>query len=60
MYVFIGTLNLSIGLICILLFLLGESDAPWLHKCLINMLIGTMIITDVLLLGNRAKHNYHN
>lgn len=53
-YIFTGTLNISIGLICIVLFLLRDANVLWLHKCLVNMVVGIIVIADVLLIGNRT------
>ena len=51
-YIFVGALNCSIGLICFVLFLLGEANVSWFHNCLVNLTIGVLIIADVFLLGN--------
>src|SRR5687767_8333349 len=40
LYIFMGILNLMIGLLCVILYFLSLADLPWLHACLLNLLIG--------------------
>jgi len=54
-YILIGTLNLSVGIICIVLFVLKQADMQWLNKCLINMLVGFLIIADTMFIKRAIK-----
>lgn len=55
LYILTGTLNLSVGIICIVLFVLKQADMQWLNKCLINMLVGFLIIADTMLIKREIK-----
>jgi len=55
LYILIGTLNLSVGIICIVLFVLKQADMQWLNKCLINMLVGFLIIADTIFIKREIK-----
>src|ERR1035438_4693842 len=39
-YVFVGTLNLCIGLLCLVMFMLHQVISLWLLRCLVNFAIG--------------------
>ena len=50
-YIMPGVFNLSIGIIGILLYILGEAELSWLNKCLVNLLLGFVMLTDTLFLN---------
>lgn len=50
LYIFMGTLNLIVGIFCIILYYLSLADLPWLHDCLLNLLIGFVILTDTFII----------
>lgn len=50
-YVLTGTVNLCVGVLCIALYFFHQADMPWLNKCLLNLLIGFLIVADTVLLG---------
>lgn len=55
LYVLIGTLNLSVGILCIVLYALKQADMQWLNKCLINLLVGFLIIADTMFIKREIK-----
>lgn len=48
-YVLIGNMNFLIGVLCVILYSMGQANLPWLNKCLFNLLTGTLILIDVFL-----------
>ena len=48
-YIFTGSLNISLGIISIVLFTFKEMIAPILHLFLLNFFIGVIIYIDVFL-----------
>lgn len=46
-YILFGTLNLCIAVVCLVLYFLERADMQWLNKCLLNMLVGFVVIADV-------------
>lgn len=46
LYIFMGTLNLIVGILCVILYYLSLADLPWLHNCLLNLLVGFVILAD--------------
>ena len=51
LYILPGTINFLVGALCVILYSMGEADRPWLHKCLLNLLMGTLILADAFLLN---------
>ena len=49
LYILPGTINFLVGAECVILYSLGEADRPWLYKCLLNLLIGALILADAFL-----------
>lgn len=49
-YVLFGTLNLLIGLLGVILYFRKIADMQWLHKSLLNLLVGVLMIVDSFLL----------
>lgn len=49
-YIFLGTLNLCLGLFGWILYIKNEMVITFLHKFILNLLVGTIIFIDVLLL----------
>ncbi len=54
-YVLIGTVNLSVGILCIFLYFLQQADMQWLNKCLLNLLVGFLIVSDTLFFGKQTN-----
>jgi hypothetical protein len=50
LYVLIGSLNVIIGASCIIMFYLNYAAMEWLNKCLLNALVGFLMIVDTFLL----------
>lgn len=50
-YIFIGCVNLAFGLSAIILFAQDPSYKTWLNDCLLNLMAGALIISDVFVLG---------
>lgn len=50
LYIFMGILNLMVGLLCVILYYLSLADMPWLHACLLNLLIGFVILADTFII----------
>lgn len=50
LYIFMGVLNLAVGLLSIVLFYLSLADLPWLNKCLLNLLIGFIMTADTFII----------
>ena len=45
-YIMPGVFNLFIGILAIVLYSQGEAELAWLNKCLINLLLGFLILAD--------------
>ncbi len=54
-YILIGTVNLSVGILSIVLYFLQQADMQWLNKCLLNLLLGFLIVSDTIFLGTQTK-----
>jgi hypothetical protein len=52
LYLFLGTANISVWLICIVLFLHGKSELWWLQRCYLNLIMGAIILGDSILFIN--------
>lgn len=50
-YILFGSLNCLIGIFCIYLYFTGRSDLAWLHKCLLNLLLGIILLADSFLIN---------
>ena len=48
-YIFMGMLNLTVGLLGIFLFYLSYANLPWLNKCLLNLLVGFIMWADTFI-----------
>jgi hypothetical protein len=44
LFIFTAIANMAIGITAVLLYLIDTADLPWLHKCLINLLAGFLLI----------------
>jgi hypothetical protein len=55
LYILCGVLNVAIGLVCVFLYFNKEAELQWLHKYLLNLLIGTLIIVDTFFLPGSSK-----
>ena len=51
LYIFVGTLNICVGVLAIVLFLQGNANLSWLHQCILNIFIGTVILIDVFFIN---------
>jgi hypothetical protein len=54
-YVFLGVANISMWALCIVLFYLGKVNLWWLNRCLLNLLLGVLIISDGVLFPHRNE-----
>lgn len=45
-YTLIGMFNCCIGILAIYLFFFNQYSREWLHLCLLNLLIGTVLLFD--------------
>jgi len=66
LYIFVGTLNICVGTLAIVLFLQGNAILSWLHQCILNIFIGALIFIDVFFIGknpvikSNISHNRKN
>ena len=51
LYIFVGTLNICVGTLAIVLFLQGNAILTWLHQCILNIFLGTVIFIDVFFIN---------
>lgn len=49
LYIFMGILNLLVGVLCVFLYCLSLANLPWLNKCLLNLLIGFIMSADTFI-----------
>ena len=56
-YIFIGCVNLAFGLSAIYLFIQNPLLKTWLNHCLLNLMAGTLIISDVFLFAEPQPHH---
>jgi hypothetical protein len=47
LYTFFGVINHCIGIFCLILYLFKKVDLLWLHECLFNLFVGSLIISDI-------------
>ena len=52
LYVIAGIINAGSGILAIILYMLNGIERGWLHDCLLNLLIGTLIFSDIFLFTN--------
>ena len=52
-YILVGVLNAVAGILTVVLYMSHNVDLSWLNKCLLNLLAGFLILTDVFILNNR-------
>ena len=57
LYIFVGTLNICVGTLAIVLFLQGNAILSWLHQCILNIFIGALIFIDVFFIGKNPVIN---
>ena len=50
-YIFLGIINLFIGLLAIYLFFAGTVEMSWLNRCFLNLLVGFVIISDAFIIS---------
>jgi membrane-associated HD superfamily phosphohydrolase len=47
--------NMAIGITAVLLYLIDKADLQWLHQCLINLLVGFLLLIVVYLPFKQAR-----
>ena len=50
-YILVGVANIIIGVIAIFLYFFYHIELTWLNKFLLNLLVGTLILSDSFLIG---------
>src|SRR5688572_29634796 len=50
LYILMGILNLFVGILCVILYYFSLADLPWLHDCLLNLLIGFVMLADTFII----------
>jgi hypothetical protein len=46
LYVLLGVANIFMWALCIAFFYLGKANMWWLNRCILNLLLGVLIIAD--------------
>lgn len=54
-YLLAGTINVFLSIAGITLYSIDQADDEWLKKCLLNLLIGVLIVGDGLVYKNNVK-----
>jgi len=66
LYIFVGSLNICVGSLAVILFLQGNANLSWLHQCILNIFLGTVIFIDVFFINKNPvidstiSHNRKN
>ena len=51
LYLFFGVANICTALLSIFLYFFGKIEVWWFHGCLLNLLVGVVILSDRSLIG---------
>lgn len=54
-YVLVYTLNVCIFLLALAMYYTHSLDLPWLNRCLLNLLVGFLMLIDSFLLKKEVK-----